>query len=146
MECDENGRVLPFIIDELKIEPFEVEHGIIRAGLPYLLLGFRICDFVYMSDVSAIPPKSQEVIQDCRVLVVDALQPGAYLSHFSFSQAFESCKTTIIKGGRGYFTGLNHQVLHEDVELFIQNENLKLGDRSVNVFCAYDGLVIELNK
>lgn len=79
IEQDENG-VLPFIVEETKIIPFEgilissVEHGKFGNGDPFYALGFRVDDISYISDTNRLPEKAKDIIKDSKVIIMDALR------------------------------------------------------------------------
>jgi phosphoribosyl 1,2-cyclic phosphate phosphodiesterase len=60
---------------DITLTPFEVEHGRIDA------LGFRIGDVAYLPDVSAIPEKSWEALQNLDCWIVDALRREPHPTH-----------------------------------------------------------------
>ncbi len=61
---------------EIRLQPFEVEHGDINA------LGFRVNDIAYVPDMKRLlNDHSASVLADVRVLVVDALRRKPHPSH-----------------------------------------------------------------
>jgi len=118
----------PFMIGDLKIQPLEVMHHLLPV------MGFRINDFVYITDVNYISEESYAIIDGCRILVLSALQIEKHISHFKLSQSIEVAQK--IKAEKTYFTHISHNLgLHRDVE-----EDL-LPD---SIYLAYDGLQIYL--
>lgn len=65
----------------IAFQPFSLEHGNIEA------LGFRIGDFAYTPDVSAIPPESLGWLDGLDCWVIDALRDTPHPTHFSLSEA-----------------------------------------------------------
>jgi len=116
----------PFSINELRITPVELLHG----KLP--ILGFRIGDFAYCTDVSQIPVQSYKKLKNLRVLVLDALRERMHPSHFSLSEAIEQAK--IITAEKTYFVHMSHNINHEQHEKSLPP----------NISFAYDGLEIKL--
>jgi phosphoribosyl 1,2-cyclic phosphate phosphodiesterase len=97
------------------------------------VLGFRIDDFVYITDANEIPESEFEKLTGCKVLVLNALRHEQHISHFTLNQAIEIVNR--VKPKQAYFTHISHQLgLHDEV-------NRKLPP---NMFLAYDGLVLNL--
>jgi len=74
-----------FTVGGTKVTPFTVMHGEIP------ILGYRIGGLVYITDASAIPDKSLELIRSepVDVLVVNALRYAPHPTHFNLDQALE---------------------------------------------------------
>jgi phosphoribosyl 1,2-cyclic phosphate phosphodiesterase len=92
------------------------------------VLGFRIDDVAYCTDVSAIPEASWPLLEGLRVLVIDALRFKPHPAHFSLDQALE----VIARLGpeKAYLTHMTHDFDYADL-----NPRLPAG-----VEMAYDGL------
>lgn len=117
----------PFYINDLKIIPILVMHH----KLP--VFGFRIGDFTYITDANYISEEEKEKVRGTKVLVLDALQKKAHVSHFTLDQAVELAAE--IGAEQTYFTHISHKMgLHEEV-----NKELQKG-----MALAFDGLKIEL--
>ncbi len=115
-----------FITKDLQTLPIHIMHG----TLP--ILGFRILDFVYITDASQIDDRTMDLIQGVKVLVINALQYKKHYSHFTFDEAVTMAK--IIGAEKTYLTHMSHHLgLHRDVE-----SNCPEGIKP-----AYDGLVLE---
>lgn len=108
------------------IFPFRVMHG--KLGI----LGFRISDFVYITDAGSISEDLIEELRHCKVLVINALRNKEHHSHLSLAQAIEIIER--IQPGRAFLTHISHQLgLHEVVG--------KKLDSTIQL--AYDNLQIE---
>lgn len=94
------------------------------------MLGFRVGNLAYCTDVNLIPGESFELLKDLDVLVLDALRPQPHPTHFSLDQAVEVAKQ--IGAKNTFFTHITHWLPHEQT-------NRKLPS---NVRLAYDGLRI----
>jgi phosphoribosyl 1,2-cyclic phosphate phosphodiesterase len=117
----------PFDIQGLTIIPFEVLHD----KLP--VTGYRIGDFSYVTDASAISDRSLEIMKGSRVIVLNALRNSRHVSHFSVGEAVEILEK--LAPDQGYLTHLSHFVgLHEVV-------NSKLPPF---IRLAFDGLEVEV--
>lgn len=109
------------------VMPIEVKHG----RLP--VLGFRIDDFAYITDMKTIAPDQEEKLVGVEVLVVNALQHKEHHSHLNLTEALAFIER--IQPKKAYLTHISHTMgFHEDIAQQI----------TTNVIAAYDGLVIEL--
>ncbi|MDT0621372.1 MBL fold metallo-hydrolase [Croceitalea vernalis] len=116
-----------FELEGLRVTPIEVLHN----RLP--VLGYRIQDFVYLTDVKRVEDAEIEKLRGCKVLVVNALRIEPHHSHFNLEEALEFAE--LIGAERTYFTHISHLLgFHEEVEK-------KLPE---NVFLAYDNLKISI--
>lgn len=115
-----------FRINGVEILPIPLLHG----DMP--VLGFRVGDFAYCTDVNQIPESSYERLRNLKVLILDALRYKPHPSHFSVEEA--TLEAQKIGAGKTYFTHISHAILHEEAE-----KQLPEG-----IFLAYDGLKFEL--
>ena len=114
-------------LNGLDIEPIEVMHN----KLP--IFGFKIKDFVYLTDVKTINSDQLERIKNVKVLVVNALREKPHESHLNLEEALEM--VALIRPKMTYFTHISHLLgFHEEVEA-----NLPKAVR-----LAYDGLKISV--
>jgi phosphoribosyl 1,2-cyclic phosphate phosphodiesterase len=114
----------PFELLGLTVRPIRLLHG----KLP--VLGFRINDVAFCTDVSAIPPESWPLLEGLDVLIIDALRYEPHPTHFSVQQGLEVAER--VRPRRTYFTHISHALEHEAT-----NARLPEG-----VELAYDGLRI----
>lgn len=112
----------PFQIKGIDVQPIPLLHG----DLP--ILGFRIGDFAYCTDVSQIPQQSYERLQGLQVLILDALRYKPHPTHFSIEEAVAEAQK--IAAQDTYFTHISHYILHDETE-----KQLPRG-----IHLAYDGL------
>ncbi|TPX61915.1 hypothetical protein PhCBS80983_g00769 [Powellomyces hirtus] len=138
---DNNG-LKPFKIEELEVVPLEVEHGRIPEG-PFMSLGFRFGDLTYISDASAIPQKTKDLIKGTKILVLDALHYVTHASHLSIPESIDMCASMLPPGGRAYLTGFSHRVDHDTLATELSEDNT-LRKANVKVEPAYDGLRVHL--
>jgi phosphoribosyl 1,2-cyclic phosphate phosphodiesterase len=119
-----------FSVGDISFTPIELLH----YKLP--VLGFRIGDFVYITDANFISEQEKKKLFGCQYLVLNALRKEKHISHFTLSEAIEL--STEINPKQTYFTHISHQLgLHKTV-----NRELPHGFQ-----LAYDGLelLIETN-
>lgn len=117
----------PFTIGNRTVIPIEVDH----AGLP--VLGFRIGDFTYLTDVKTISEPELKKIAGTKVLVLNALRENPHKAHLNISEALALVNK--IQPKFAYFTHISHLMgFHAEVEPALPE----------HVFLAYDGLKIEI--
>lgn len=73
----------PFNIGSIKIMPINALH----YKLP--VFGFRINNFVYLTDLSFISEEEKEKIKNADLLIIDALRKKQHISHFTLQQALD---------------------------------------------------------
>ena len=119
----------PFNIEGTVIQPIEVLH----YKLP--VFGFRIKNFVYLTDVSEISEKEKEKMKGADLIILDALRKKTHLSHFNLEQALSLLEE--LKPKQALLTHISHYMgLHDII-------NKELPDY-INL--AYDGQVVSLNE
>jgi phosphoribosyl 1,2-cyclic phosphate phosphodiesterase len=118
-----------FYIDGIKIIPIRIMHG----NLP--ILGYRIGNMAYLTDVKIIPEKEFAKLKDLDVLIISALREEPHISHESLAEALENIKK--INPKRAYLIHMNHTFgLHEKMQKQLPEK----------VFIAYDGLEVNIIK
>ena len=134
----------PFeLFGEVLVKPFNVQHGFNSDESPYYALGFRIDDFSYISDVSHIPDEAKPVVRGSKLMIIDGLKPEPHRSHFGFSQSIDACNELMATPGNAYFTGLGHNMEHEEINKWIANQKVKDG---LKIECGFDGQHCVLQK
>ena len=114
-------------IDGNKVIPIEVWHG----QLP--VLGFRIDDFTYITDIKTIRSEELEKIKGTEVLVISALHHEEHHSHMNLSQALAIIDE--INPKQAFLTHISHRMGPVDeVEPSLPN-HVKFG---------YDGQIITM--
>lgn len=112
----------------LDILPIEAMHG----GLP--VTGFRIRDFVYLTDANFIAADEMDKMRGCKILVINALRLDKHYSHFNLEEALEIIHE--VKPEKAFLTHISHRLgKHEDMSRLLPE----------NVYAAYDGLILETN-
>jgi phosphoribosyl 1,2-cyclic phosphate phosphodiesterase len=98
-----------FILGGKKVIPVEAMH----ADLP--VLGFRIDDFAYMTDVKTIQQEERNKLRGLKVLVLNALRLKPHESHLNLEEAMELVND--LQPETAYFTHISHLMgFHEEVE------------------------------
>lgn len=136
-EPDQHYGAIPQLeIRRIGLEPFELlgmlvsPIRLIHGKLP--VLGFRIGNVAFCTDVSYIPDESWPLLEGLDVLIVDALREEPHATHFGIPQALEAINR--VKPRRAYLTHISHYL-----EYSTTNARLPAG-----VELAYDGLRIPL--
>lgn len=76
------------------------------------VLGFRVGNLAYCTDVSRVPEESFRLLESLDVLVLDALQWKRHTTHFSVEEAIEASKR--IGANQTLFTHIAHALAHEE--------------------------------
>ena len=117
-----------FKITNTTIIPIQAKHYMMP------IFGFRINNFVYLTDVSSISDKEKEKMEGADLIVLDALRKEVHLSHFNLQQALTLLKE--LKPKQALLTHISHYMgLHDEVNSELPN-SIKL---------AYDGQQITLS-
>ena len=120
----------PFAIDgaggPIPFRPFRVQHGRIDA------LGFRINDFAYLPDVSAIPDATWPELEGLDTFVLDALRRKPHPTHAHLAQSLEWLARAA--PGRGVLTNMHNDLDHAAL----------LAELPPGIIPAHDGLELEI--
>jgi len=117
----------PFKFKELDIIPVNVMHNRVQV------FGYRLADFVYLTDVKTIEEEEIEKLRGLKVLVINALRIEKHHSHFNLEDALEFINK--VKPERAYIIHISHVMgFHEEVQAQLPK----------NVFLAYDNLKITI--
>lgn len=116
-----------FYIDNIKIQPVRVMH----AKLP--ILGYRIGNLAYLTDVKTIPEESFTFLKGLDVLIISSLRHQEHFSHANLEESLIYAER--IKAKQTYFIHMSHDMgKHADIAPLLPE----------NVFLAYDGLQLEI--
>lgn len=112
-------------IGSVEILPIEVKH------LEMNVFGYRIEDFVYITDASFISSEEKKKMKNAEILVINALRIREHYSHFNLKEALAIVEE--LKPKQAFFTHISHAMgKAEDVEKILP----------FNVHLAFDGLTI----
>jgi len=115
-----------FQIKGIEVIPIRIMH----AQLP--ILGFRIGNFAYLTDVKTMDDSEIEKLKGLDLLIINALRIREHHSHLSLNESLEL--THKIKAKATWFTHMSHDMgLHEEIEKTLPD----------NIHLAYDGLILE---
>jgi len=117
-----------FTIGPTKIIPIEAQH----YKMP--VFGYRIRDFVYLTDVSAITSKEKDKMKNADLIVLDALRKKPHISHLTLNQAVALLEE--LKPKQALLIHMSHLMgLHDEV----------VKEVPPYISLAYDGQIIELS-
>lgn len=115
----------PFSVSGVPVVPIRAIH----YRLP--ILGFRIGNFAYITDLLFLPEEEYSKLNGLEVLVVNALRKEKHISHQTLSDALKMIRRVCPK--RSYLTHIGHHMgKHADVS----------AELPPDVFFAYDGLTL----
>jgi phosphoribosyl 1,2-cyclic phosphate phosphodiesterase len=107
------------------ILPIRLEHGRMRV------LGFRVGDLAYCTDVCRIPETSWPMLEGLDTLILGALRFEPHPTHFSLSEALAVIER--LRPRRAFLTHLSHAFNHAGTESTLPP----------SVALAYDGLTLD---
>lgn len=116
----------PFRLGSWEVVPLPVLHG------PEPILGFRVGNFAFITDVTVIPPETLDLLKGVEVLALDCLRPKPHSTHLCLDQAVDYARR--IGARRTFMIHMTHDFDHEELEAL-----LPPGMRA-----AYDGLTVEV--
>ena len=119
-----NGSFVLF--DEL-ITPIPLKHGNCE------IYGYRIGDLAYLTDVSAIPESSFDLLKNLKVLLLDCLRAAPHPTHINVEQSLQYA--SLIKAQSTYMIHMTHEL----------EFNALSSQLPQNVYAGYDGLKININ-
>ncbi|MGB0896675.1 MAG: MBL fold metallo-hydrolase [Flavobacteriaceae bacterium] len=114
-----------FSINNVSVTPINAYHNTLQV------FGFRINDFVYMTDVKTVPDAEIDKLKNVKVLVINALREHEHHSHFTLQEALQFIER--IAPEKAYLTHVSHELgFYKDVQQSLPK----------NVFLAYDTLTL----
>jgi phosphoribosyl 1,2-cyclic phosphate phosphodiesterase len=116
---------VPFASLGQEVLPIRLEHG------RFSVLGFRVGDLAYCTDVSRIPEESWPLLGGLDTLILDALRHEPHPTHFSLEQALAVVEQ--LRPRRTFLTHISHGLDHGPTESALPPR----------VALAYDGLTLD---
>ncbi|WP_250846912.1 MBL fold metallo-hydrolase [Aquisphaera insulae] len=124
-------------IEFVRVRPGEPFHALGQEILPirldhgrFSVLGFRVGNLAYCTDVNRIPESSWGLLEGLDTLVLDALRFEPHPTHFSVEEALAAVRR--LRPRRTWFTHISHGLDHEATDALLP-EGVRL---------AHDGLRI----
>jgi phosphoribosyl 1,2-cyclic phosphate phosphodiesterase len=118
----------PFELFGKRITPIPVKHG--RSDI----LGYRIGDVAYITDVSEIPETSLMLLQGLDVLLLDCLRYEPHHTHMNLEQSLANAN--LIRAQNTYLIHMTHELEYEDLS----------NQLPPSVHVAFDGLRLSLDE
>ncbi len=116
-----------FSINNIQVVPINAFHGSLQV------FGYKIEDFVYLTDVKTISQEEINKIINCKILVVNCLREESHNTHFNLQEALDFI--SLVQPEKAYLTHISHLFgFHEDIQQKLPN----------NVYVAYDNLEISI--
>lgn len=115
----------PFEVAGVQVQPVPIMHG----HLP--VLGYRIGNLAYVTDVKTIPDDSRELLADLDVLVLTALRRSDHPAHMTLDEALAAVRE--LKPRRAFLSHIGH-----DMGLYAEVAPLL----PPNVEFALDGMIV----
>jgi phosphoribosyl 1,2-cyclic phosphate phosphodiesterase len=116
---------LPFAVLGQTVVPIRLQHG------RFQVLGFRVGDLAYCTDVNKIPDESWPLLEGLDTLILDALRYEPHPTHFCLDEALAVVER--LRPRRVWFTHLSHSFDHGPTETTLPPR----------VGLAYDGLTLD---
>ena len=121
--------LFPFMLEGKRILPIGVNHTVVPV------MGFRIEDFAYITDIKSIEPKKIPYLENLEVLVLGCIRKEPHPNHLNLQEALDLIDE--IKPKRCYLTHISNLMgFHEKVSLELPN----------NVFLAHDQLKLTVGS
>ena len=118
----------PFNLFGVDVVPIPLKHG--HGDI----LGYRIGNMAYLTDVSAIPQDSMAMLDGLELLMLDCLRERPHPTHFDLEQSL--AHASLIKARNTYLIHMTHELEYE-----------ALGRRlPPSVHVAYDGLQLNFGR
>ncbi len=116
-----------FTINGEEINCIHFLHG----NLP--ILGFRIGNFAYLTDIKSISEEEKLKLQGLSILITSALRIDEHFAHMNLDESLQFISE--LKPKRAYLTHMGHQLgKHQDLSVRLP----------ANVFPSFDGQVLHL--
>lgn len=116
-----------FKVRNESIEPINASHGNLQV------FGYKIRNFVYLTDVKSMEDSEIEKIKGVEVLVINALRYEPHNTHFNIEEALDFI--SLVQPKKAYLIHISHLMgFHEEVQKKLPK----------NVYLAFDNLEIEI--
>ncbi|MBS1716579.1 MAG: MBL fold metallo-hydrolase [Armatimonadetes bacterium] len=135
-------REFPPGVDVPRFDLFTVEENLSVGGLEFRIfqvwhgktpvLGLRVNNFAYITDVSEIPEDVYPLLEGLDTLILDAVRLRPHPNHFHYERALQEAEK--IGAKMTYFTHLSHDYDHDVTE----------ANMPPNVRLCYDGQRIQI--
>jgi phosphoribosyl 1,2-cyclic phosphate phosphodiesterase len=117
----------PFQVHNYSIEPINAWHGSLQV------FGYKLNNFVYLTDVKSMEDTEINKIKQCKVLVINCLRNEPHATHFNLEEALHFI--SLVQPQKTYLTHISHLFgFHADIQQQLPPD----------VYVAYDNLEITI--
>ena len=110
----------------MEITPLPIMHGHME------ILGYRIGDLAYMTDISAVPESTYPLLENLTTMVVSTVRHRPHPTHLNISGVKKLHKR--VRPGQTILTHLTHWFTHREL----------LMELPIDITPAYDGMKVEI--
>lgn len=121
--CPARGR---FVVAGMEVTPVPIRHGVMD------ILGYRIGDMVYMTDISSLPESSLPLVEGVGTMIISCVRHRFHRTHLNISGAKRLHR--LVRPGRTVLTHLTHYFTHEELSEIMPD----------GIEPAYDGMRLEI--
>ena len=97
----------PFVAAGLPITPLPIKHGNLD------ILGYRIGDLAYMSDVSAVPDETLPLLENLETMIISCVRHRKHRTHLNIAGAKRL--HALVNPRQTYLTHLTHYFTHKNL-------------------------------
>ena len=97
----------PFCAAGIDMTPIPIKHGMLD------ILGYRIGDVAYMTDISAVPDSSLPLLRDLDTMIISCVRYRFHRTHLNIAGAKRL--HALVKPRQTYLTHLTHYFTHKDL-------------------------------
>ncbi|MGL4367964.1 MAG: MBL fold metallo-hydrolase [Brevinemataceae bacterium] len=115
-----------FTVQKLSIMPISAFHGNMN------ILGYKIENLVYLTDVKTLPQQTIDIIKNIDTLVINCLRHLPHPTHLNIKEMLKI--VNIINPKRCYLIHLNHEISAEECDRILP----------LHIKAAYDNLEIQI--
>lgn len=117
----------PFQVHNYSIEPINAWHGSLQV------FGYKLNNFVYLTDVKSMEDTEINKIKQCKVLVINCLRNEPHATHFNLEEALHFI--SLVQPQKTYLTHISHLFgFHAEIQQQLPPD----------VYVAYDNLEITI--
>lgn len=116
----------PFSAMGLTVTPVPIRHGCLD------ILGFRIGDLAYLTDISALPDASLPLLENLGTLIISCVRRRPHKTHMNIAEAKRLHR--LVKPRQTLLTHLTHYLSHKELIAAVP----------VDMTPAHDGLRVEI--
>ena len=117
----------PFTVGGMDFTPIPIKHGRLD------ILGYRVGDLAYMTDVSSVPDSSLPLLRDLETMIISCVRYRFHHTHLNITGAKRLHR--LVRPRRTLLTHLTHYFTHRDL----------IAEMPVDITPACDGMRVTIN-